>query len=155
MMSVLWPQQAPLLRKVLAVLGQLQESMQIVVETTRHFGHHLDNLREMVHGLKDEAAIDEQFKSTNPTLCLSTSEILPLKLPEPLESSAHAKATKEDFKKADPAPGLFLTEPQSQPFLEPSGSFTAPPTKTLATLTPIGIGNIKLTNRSISKHCQG
>jgi hypothetical protein len=121
------------------VLGQLQESMQIVVETKRHFGHHLDNLREMVHELKDEAAIDEQFNSTNPNLCLSTSKILPPKLPEPLGSSAHAEATKEDFKKVDPALGLFLTEPQSQPFLEPSGSFTAPPAKTLATLTPIGV----------------
>jgi hypothetical protein len=62
-MSVMWPQQAPLLRKALEVLGQLQESMQVMVETTCHFGRHLDNLHEMVHDLKEEAAINKQFNS--------------------------------------------------------------------------------------------
>jgi len=69
------------------------------------------SLCEMVHELKEKAAINDQFNSAKPTLSLSTSEILPPTLPKPLGSSDHAEAAKEDFKKADPTPCLFMTEP--------------------------------------------
>jgi hypothetical protein len=62
-MSVLWLQQAPLLRKELEILGQLQESMQVMVENTRQIGCNLDNLREIVHELEEEdEANNKQMK---------------------------------------------------------------------------------------------
>jgi hypothetical protein len=53
-MAILWPQQAPLLRKALEMLGQLQVSMPAMVENTCQIGCNLDNLREIVHELEEE-----------------------------------------------------------------------------------------------------
>jgi hypothetical protein len=104
-MSVLWPQQAPLLRKALELLDQLQDTLQQSAATTRKFHATLKVHLELVHDLE------------------------------------HAEATRENFLKADPALGLFTTEPHRQSFPEPSGSFTMPLAKTLATITPTGVLN--------------
>jgi hypothetical protein len=66
-MVILWQQQAPLLQQALEMLGQLQESMQVMVENTRQIGCNLDNLHEIVHELEEEGeATNEQMKKSEP-----------------------------------------------------------------------------------------
>jgi uncharacterized protein YicC (UPF0701 family) len=61
-MAVLWQQQAPLLRKVLELLSQMQETMKLTVENSRQLVCKWDNVLAIVQELTDEEALNEQLK---------------------------------------------------------------------------------------------
>jgi hypothetical protein len=74
-MVILWQQQAPLLQQALEMLGQLQESMQVMVENIRQIGCNLDNLHEIVHELGEEGeATNEQMKKSEPDSTIFDTE---------------------------------------------------------------------------------